>query len=172
MCSQGFWRPSNRRQQLLIASGSVHDRLMTSRDPYDLQRFVDAQDEVFEVALAELRAGSKSSHWMWFIFPQIEGLGQSAISRHFAIQSINEAIAYLQHPLLGDRLRQSVEAVLPWAALRSADEIFGPVDAMKLRSSLTLFDKVAPNSLFASALNCLFDGKRDDRTLALLNAQG
>ncbi len=145
---------------------------MTSDDPYDLQRFVDAQDKVFEVALAELRAGSKRSHWMWFIFPQIEGLGQTATSRHFAIRSINEAQAYLEHPLLGERLRQSVEAALPWAGRRSAEEIFGPVDAMKLRSSLTLFDEVAPNTNFASALSGFFDGKRDDRTLALLNAEG
>lgn len=142
---------------------------MASSDRYDLQRFVDAQENLIDDALRELRAGSKQSHWMWFIFPQLAGLGHSATAQYFAIRSIREAAAYLEHPLLGCRLKQSVEAVLNWAGRRSAEQIFGPVDSMKLRSSLTLFDKVAPDEIFAGGLRAFFDGRADERTLALLN---
>ena len=140
-------------------------------DPYDLQRFIDAQDGVYETALAELRAGSKQSHWMWFIFPQLRGLGLSPTARLYGLVSLDEARAYLQHPLLGARLHQCVEALAPWANRRSADQIFGPVDAMKLRSSLTLFDKIEPNGTFGESLTAFFNGVPDERTLALLNAQ-
>jgi uncharacterized protein (DUF1810 family) len=140
-------------------------------DPYDLQRFIDAQDGVYETALAELRAGSKQSHWMWFIFPQLRGLGLSPTARLYGLVSLDEARAYLQHPLLGARLHQCVEALAPWANRRSADQIFGPVDAMKLRSSLTLFDKIEPNGPFHEGLTAFFNGVPDERTLALLNAQ-
>jgi uncharacterized protein (DUF1810 family) len=137
-------------------------------DPHNLQRFVDAQGVAFAAALAELNAGTKQSHWMWFIFPQLAGLGMSATSRHFAIQSLDEAHAYLDHPLLGARLEQSAGAVLAWAGKRTAEQIFGAVDAVKLRSSLTLFDAVAPDATFARALGAFFGGSRDQRTLALL----
>ncbi|MGN6156036.1 MAG: DUF1810 domain-containing protein, partial [Sphingomicrobium sp.] len=106
-------------------------------DPFQLERFIEAQAGTFDRALSELRDGAKQSHWMWFIFPQIAGLGHSAMSRRYAIQSIAEAKAYLAHPLLGMRLRQSVDALLAWAEKRDAQTIFGSVDAIKLRSSLT-----------------------------------
>jgi uncharacterized protein (DUF1810 family) len=143
---------------------------VSSPDPYDLQRFIDAQDRVFEIALAELRSGSKQSHWMWFVFPQLRGLGRSPTAEFFGISSVDEAGAYLSHTLLGERLRQSVETVLPWASKRTAEQILGPVDAMKLRSSLTLFDAVAPHSLFGRALDVFFGGMPDERTLALIAA--
>ena len=141
-------------------------------DPYNLQRFVDAQNEVFNRALAELERGRKESHWMWFIFPQLAGLGRSATAQYYALGSIGEARAYLAHQVLGPRLGQSVEAVLQWAGKRSAEQIFGPVDAAKLRSSMTLFDRVAPAGAFGRSLEGLFDGERDERTLALLNERG
>ena len=141
---------------------------MAASDPHDLQRFVAAQDGVFATVLAELRAGSKQSHWMWFIFPQLRGLGRTPTANFYGISSIDEARGYLSHPLLGPRLRQCVEAVLPWSKERTAKEIFGPIDALKLRSSLTLFDAVEPDSLFRRALDVYFDGIVDERTLALL----
>jgi uncharacterized protein (DUF1810 family) len=140
-------------------------------DPYNLQRFIDAQADTFEAALEEIRAGAKHSHWMWFVFPQLAGLGHSPTSRHYAIASLDEARAYLDHPLLAARLRQCLGALLEWAGRRSAEEIFGPVDALKLRSSLTLFDQIEPSGPFASALEAFFDGDRDRRTLALLNGE-
>jgi uncharacterized protein (DUF1810 family) len=139
-------------------------------DRYNLQRFVDAQDGIYDTALAELRDGSKRCHWMWFIFPQLAGLGRSTTTHFYGITSLDEAHAYLGHPLLGNRLAECAEAILPWAGRRSAEQIFGPVDAMKLRSSLTLFDLGEPNSIFAETLDAFFRGERDERTLALLNA--
>ena len=140
-------------------------------DPHNLQRFVEAQHNIFETALAELRAGAKQSHWMWFIFPQLAGLGRSPTAQYFAIASLDEARAYLEHPLLGSRLRQSVEALLPWAGRRTAEQILGPIDAQKLRSCLTLFDRVEPDGLFDRGLAGFFGGSRDERTLALLNGE-
>ena len=140
-------------------------------DPYNLQRFIDAQDGVFETAVAELRAGSKNSHWMWFIFPQLSGLGLSPTAQYYAIVSLAEGRAYLDHPLLGPRLRACVEAMLPWRGRLSAEQILGPIDALKLRSSLTLFEQVEPDGLFAGGVAAFFGGARDERTLALLNAQ-
>lgn len=137
-------------------------------DPSQLQRFVDAQEDMFETALSELRRGSKQSHWMWFIFPQIAGLGHSALSRHYALRSLGDARAYLGHAVLGARLRQSVEALLSWSGKRDAKAILGPVDAMKLRSSLTLFAAAAPDDpLFAHALASFFDSP-DPATLRIL----
>ena len=141
---------------------------MTQADPHNLQRFVDAQQDQFDSALAELRAGAKQSHWMWFVFPQIAGLGHSPTSRFYAIRSAEEAAAYLAHPLLGPRLRLATEIVMPLAARLSAEAIFGPVDAAKLRSSLTLFDAVSPGGPCALALDAFFAGERDLRTLELL----
>jgi uncharacterized protein (DUF1810 family) len=139
-------------------------------DPHDLQRFIDAQESIYEIALAELRAGSKRSHWMWFIFPQLRGLGLSPTAQSYGIASLDEARAYLEHPLLGTRLRECVEAILPWFGRLGAEDILGATDALKLRSSLTLFDHVEPNALFAAGLAAFFDGEPDQRTLALLNA--
>jgi uncharacterized protein (DUF1810 family) len=138
-------------------------------DPHDLQRFVDAQDGVFETALAELCAGAKQSHWMWFVFPQLAGLGHSPTAQYYAIRSLDEARVYLAHPLLGPRLRLCVEALLPYAG-RSPEAIFGSIDALKLRSSLTLFDLVAPQDVFARAVDAFFAGEPDQRTLALIGS--
>ncbi len=137
-------------------------------DPYNIQRFINAQEGTFETALSELKAGSKQSHWMWFIFPQLAGLGRSPTAQHYAIASLDEAQAFLDHPELGPRLRDCVEALLPWASKRSALQIFGPIDGLKLRSSLTLFDHLEPRGLMRRALDGFFDGQRDERTLALL----
>lgn len=136
-------------------------------DPYNLQRFVHGQEGVFATALAELRSGRKQNHWMWFIFPQLAALGRSPAAQYYGITSREEAGAYLAHPLLGPRLREAIEALLPWAAKRSPEEILGGIDALKLRSSLTLFDAVEPAAIFGRALGALYDGP-DERTLALL----
>lgn len=140
-------------------------------DPFNLQRFLDAQDEAFDRALAELRGGAKQSHWMWFIFPQLAGLGRSPAAQYYGLSSLDEARAYLAHPLLGARLGECVDVLLPWAGKRSAEQILGDVDALKLRSCLTLFDQVAPLGLFAHALAAFCRGEPDERTLALLNAE-
>lgn len=135
-------------------------------DPHNLQRFVDAQERegTYQQALGELRAGRKTSHWIWFVFPQIAGLGSSATARLFAINSIEEARAYLEHPLLGPRLRECSQALLEVSG-RSAREILGETDATKLRSSMTLFAGAAPGEpLFREVLDRLYDGKRDEET--------
>ena len=133
---------------------------------YDLERFVTAQDAGgFERVVGELRQGRKTSHWMWFIFPQVAGLGSSAMSRRYAISSLDEARAYLDHPVLGPRLRQCVTILLDLDSL-SAHAIFGSPDDMKLRSSLTLFMQAAPEELlFRRALERYFDGQPDVATL-------
>lgn len=141
------------------------------RNPdHDLSRFVAAQQAVYRRALTELKAGRKRSHWMWFIFPQLGGLGRSAMSRLYAIASAAEAKAYLADPVLGARLRECTEAVLAHEGA-SAEAIFGPIDAVKLRSSMTLFDRVGgEGEPFAGCLAAFFRGERDERTLALLDA--
>ncbi len=137
----------------------------------DPERFLSAQAPVYGQALAELRGGQKRSHWMWFIFPQIEGLGHSATSIHYAIKGLEEARAYLKHPVLGSRLRESAEAVYAVEG-RTASEIFGFPDDLKLRSSMTLFAAAAePESVFVRVLEKYFQGKHDERTLQLLMRQ-
>ncbi|KQS03147.1 calpastatin [Sphingomonas sp. Leaf357] len=138
-----------------------------------LDRFVEAQRGVYDQALAELRAGHKTSHWMWFVFPQIAGLGQSPTARHFAIRDLDEARDYLAHPLLAARLERSVQAVTGWAGRRSAEAMLGGIDAMKLRSSCTLFEAAGVGAagggpVFAACLDALFDGARDAATLRLI----
>ena len=136
---------------------------------FDLDRFLGAQDsgEAHEQALAELRRGRKTSHWMWFEFPQVAGLGRSGTARHYAVSGLAEARAYLAHPVLGPRLRQCCEAVLGVEG-SSAEEILGSVDALKLRSSMTLFARADPDEpLFARVLERYYDGP-DDRTEELL----
>jgi len=135
---------------------------------FDLDRFVAAQADVYPVALAEMQRGRKTSHWMWFIFPQIAGLGHSAMARHYALSSLAEARAYADHPLLGRRLRECVEA-LQQLDETSAIAVFGPVDAMKLRSSLTLFAVATGDPLFDAAIDRWFDGQHDAATLELTN---
>jgi uncharacterized protein (DUF1810 family) len=137
-------------------------------DPYELERFVAAQDAggTYPRALAELRAGRKTSHWMWFVFPQLAGLGLSAMSQRYAIRSLAEAAAYLEHPVLGRRLVACAEAVTESTAA-AATQIFGSVDAQKLQSSLTLFSLVpGADSVFARGLDRFFDGAPDQQTLA------
>ncbi|QYF92429.1 DUF1810 domain-containing protein [Massilia sp. PAMC28688] len=137
-------------------------------DQYNLQRFIQAQAPVYPAVLAELRAARKQSHWMWFIFPQLAGLGRSSMARHYAIASLDEARAYLDHPVLGARLRECV-ALLQAASGRSAHQIFGDPDDMKLHSSLTLFAQAAPDeALFRACLDQYFSGQPDRATLALL----
>jgi uncharacterized protein (DUF1810 family) len=136
--------------------------------PYDLDRFVDAQQHVYADVLEELRRGRKTGHWIWFIFPQIAGLGRSAMSRRFAIASLDEARAYVAHSVLGARLRESVAIVLGIHG-RTAPEIFGELDAMKFRSCMTLFHRAAPNELvFVEALDRFYGGVADEATDARL----
>jgi uncharacterized protein (DUF1810 family) len=138
-------------------------------DPYDLQRFVDAQDGgTYEHALAELRAGRKTGHWMWFVFPQVAGLGTSAMARRYAIRCLDEAGAYLAHPVLGSRLRACAGALI---SLDSSDPVgvLGGVDAQKLRSSMTLFAAAAPDEpVFGQVLDQYFGGSPDPATTARL----
>lgn len=136
-------------------------------DPHQLDRFLIAQDGIYEQALAEIRRGVKRSHWMWFIFPQVLGLGRSAMSQRYAIGSLDEARAYLEHPVLGRRLRDCVSA-LQDLTNTTAREVFGEVDAYKLCSSLTLFVEAGSSPLFEAALNRWFGGKPDTATLKLL----
>jgi uncharacterized protein (DUF1810 family) len=137
-------------------------------DRFDLQRFVDAQARNYADALAELTAGRKTTHWMWYVFPQIAGLGFSPMAQAYALGSLEEAEAYLAHPLLGSRLKACVAALLAVRG-RSAHEILGSPDDLKLRSSLTLFAQAAPDEpLFRQALERFYDGQPDRRTLELL----
>ena len=140
-------------------------------DPFNLQRFLQAQDPVFDRVQNELNNGHKRSHWMWFIFPQFAGLGGSEMSRRFAIRSREEALAYLEHPLLGARLRACTQEVLNIRE-RSVAGIFGHPDDLKFHSSMTLFAQVAvDDSLFQQALNQYFHGILDDWTLSLMDSK-
>ena len=137
-------------------------------DPFDLQRFVDAQAGTYDQALAELRAGAKRGHWMWFVFPQVAGLGRSGTAQRYAISGLPEAQAYLDHPVLGPRLVECAQALLD---LGPADpvRVLGPIDAVKLRSSMTLFERAEPEAaVFAAVLDRWYDGERDDATLTRL----
>ncbi|PRY48645.1 uncharacterized protein (DUF1810 family) [Geodermatophilus tzadiensis] len=139
-----------------------------SGDPFGLQRFVDAQAGSYQQALAELRNGRKTSHWMWFVFPQVAGLGRSATAQHYAIRGLDEARAYLAHPVLGPRL---VECARVLTGLPDGDPVavFGPVDAVKLRSSMTLFAHADPGqSAFRAVLEQYFGGAEDEATTSRL----
>lgn len=144
-----------------------------SADPlaeaFDLSRFVDAQADAYATALAEIARGRKTSHWMWFVFPQVAGLGCSAMAQHYALASTGEALAYAEHPLLGSRLRDCIEAMNRLDAT-TAVAIFGQADAMKLRSSLTLFAVATGNRLFGDAIDRWFEGRRDEATLEIIGA--
>ena len=144
---------------------SVNQPQRSVADPYNLERFVQAQAPIYNRVLSELRAGVKTSHWMWFIFPQIRGLGHTAISIEYSISSREEARAYLQHPVLGPRLKECTGLVLRVEG-RSIEEIFGSPDDMKFRSSMTLFAQVSHNDdIFERALQKYFDGVPDPLTL-------
>jgi uncharacterized protein (DUF1810 family) len=177
-------RPSSCRGALQLARDGLADpparpslglaaallRRAMDVDPFSLSRFELAQDEsgVYALAVAELRAGRKQGHWMWFVFPQLAGLGSSATSRRYALASLEEARAYLAHPVLGSRLRECA-GILAGLEGRSAEEALGPVDAMKLRSSMTLFAIAAPQErIFQDVLERRCDGVRDARTELLL----
>ena len=146
-----------------------------SEDRYDLERFVRAQDEggTFQTALAELRSGRKRGHWMWFVLPQVAGLGRSDMARAYAVSGLPEARAYLRHPVLGPRLRECAEAL---DALETSDpvEVLGSIDATKLRSCMTLFERAAPEEKdarpFARVLDHFFGGRRDDATTGILGS--
>ncbi|WP_119065544.1 DUF1810 domain-containing protein [Rubrobacter indicoceani] len=139
-----------------------------SEGSFDLARFVAAQEDSYEAALSELRRGRKTGHWMWFVFPQIHGLGASAMAQKYAICSLDEARAYLEHPVLGGRLRECAEALRAHPD-RFAEEILGETDSMKLRSSMTLFERAAADPApFAGVLQLFYGGERDPATLARL----
>lgn len=141
----------------------THSTTQSTPASFDLQRFVLAQQPVYATALAELKAGAKRSHWMWFIFPQAAGLGHSAMAQRYAIASLEEAIGYLAHPLLGARLAECTRAVLEVSG-RSAQQIFGSPDDMKFRSSMTLFATADAGRLYEQALERYFGGARDPMT--------
>jgi uncharacterized protein (DUF1810 family) len=144
---------------------------MSADDPHDLARFLEAQEGVHPRALQELRAGRKRTHWMWFVFPQLAGLGRSPTARFYALRSRAEAAAYLAHPVLGPRLREAVQAALEAPEGADAQALFGVPDDMKFRSCLTLFAQVADDPApFRAALARFFDGREDPRTRALLEA--
>ena len=137
-------------------------------DPYDLERFVQAQRGCYAQALSEIKDGRKRSHWMWYVFPQFNGLGFSSTSKHYAIKSVEEAHAYLNHPVLGPRLMECVSALLQIRG-RTAHEIFGSPDDLKLRSCATLFAWVSPDgSVFERLLDAFFQGNPDPKTLQLI----
>ena len=141
---------------------------MSADDPHNLQRFVEAQNPVIEQVKDELRSGRKKNHWMWYIFPQVAGLGRSEMAQRYAISSRQEAEAYLEHPVLGKRLRECTEIVNSIED-SSANEIFGSQDDLKFRSSMTLFDKVAEEpEPFGTALEMYYDGEYDSETLERL----
>ena len=140
-----------------------------NNDVYDLDRFISAQEGIYESVLAELQNGEKRSHWMWFIFPQIDGLGFSATTKYYSIKNKEEARHYLNHPVLGPRLLQCTELLLAIEG-KSVREIFDFPDDKKLKSSMTLFATVSdPDSVFAHVLEKYFDGERDERTTSLLD---
>ena len=136
-------------------------------DAFDLARFVKAQAGIYEQTLAEIRSGRKRSHWMWFIFPQFAGLGHSPMAQRYAIGSIAEARAYLADPVLGTRYRECVASLQALPAT-TAERVFGGIDAIKLKSSLTLFDEAGHEPLFSEAIGRWFEGQRDEATLRLL----
>jgi uncharacterized protein (DUF1810 family) len=142
-----------------------------SSDPFDLERFVVAQEKIYPRALAEIASGRKRSHWMWYVFPQLEGLGSSPMAQRFAIRSLEEARAYLEHAVLGARLRDCAAALLELEG-RTAHDIFGSPDDWKLRSCCTLFSRASPpGSVFQSVLDRYFRGLEDERTVQALEAR-
>ena len=140
---------------------------MTTPDTFNLQRFLDAQKNDYADALREIKQGYKQSHWIWFIFPQMRGLGRSSMAEYYGISSIEEARAYLDHPTLRARLIEISTALLQHKGKSTAYEILGTIDAIKVRSSMTLFDHILPNAIFAEVLDAFYNGERDELTLNL-----
>lgn len=149
---------------------------MNTQDPFNLQRFLGAQESFYAQALKEIRNGQKTSHWIWFIFPQLRGLGHSPMADNYGISSLDEARAYWEHPILHQRLVKITESLLIHSKRRifhspkTAFEILGTIDAIKVRSCMTLFDMVEPNSIFAEVINAFYEGKRDPLTLEKLSS--
>lgn len=144
----------------------------TNPSAQGMERFVEAQDRVFASVVHELALGEKTTHWMWFIFPQLKALGRSSIAKHFGIESLDEASAYFQHPILGKRLVECTKLVLEQSST-TAHDIFGSPDDLKFRSCMTLFRQVAPHEpVFQQSLDRFFHGKPDSVTLGLLDKQG
>lgn len=139
------------------------------QDDYNISRFKDAQERIYPIALRELKEGRKRSHWMWYIFPQLKGLGHSYNSKFYGISETEEASEYLGDPILGQRLREASKAILDLATC-DAVVVFGGIDSLKLKSSMTLFDSVSPNDIFARVLDKYFNGQRDNRTINLITA--
>ena len=146
--------------------GSVRSNTATQLE--GVERFVSAQKDVWDVVLPELQAGEKRGHWMWYIFPQIIGLGCSYMARRYAIQDMVEAREYLSHPVLGTRLREAISTVLTHRGRKTPRDIFSDIDALKLRSSATLFNIVSPNEVFKEVLDVFYGGKPCEKTLAIL----
>ena len=143
------------------------DRAIAQDDPFELSRFITAQETIYDRVLSELKNGRKQSHWMWYIFPQLDGLARSATSKHYALHSIEEATAYLAHPVLGSRLLECAEIVYRTEG-KTVSEIFGYPDDLKLKSSMTLFSEVAPKPVFVGVIDKYFQSQRDTKTLQLL----
>ena len=141
---------------------------MNTLDPFNLNRFLGAQESYYVDALREIKQGYKQSHWIWFIFPQMRGLGRSPMAENYGIKSIEEARAYLENPILKKRLIEISSALLKHKGKSTAYEILGTLDAIKVRSSMTLFDHVMPNAIFADVLDAFYNGERDVMTLELL----
>ena len=139
-------------------------------ESFNLDRFVTAQEGVYQMALTELREGHKRAHWMWFIFPQLKSLGRSSTSKFYGISGLDEASAYLDNPTLAQHLREACSTILALPTTNPA-EIFGKLDSLKLCSSMTLFDRVTPNDVFADVINKFFNGMRDELTLDALQSQ-
>ncbi len=149
---------------------------MNTQDPFNLQRFLGAQESFYAQAHKEIRNGRKTSHWIWFIFPQLRGLGHSPMADNYGISSLDEARAYWEHPILHQRLVEITESLLIHSKRRifhspkTAFEILGTIDAVKVRSCMTLFDMVEPNSIFAEVINAFYEGERDPLTLEKLSS--
>lgn len=138
-----------------------------AQDNYTIYRFIDAQERIYPIALQELQGGRKRSHWMWYIFPQLKGLGHSYNSNYYGISGTEEASEYLEDTILGQRLREVSNAILNLAT-DDAIKVFGDIDSCKLKSSMTLFDLISPKDIFARVLDKYFDGQRDNRTVNLI----
>lgn len=152
--------------ELKSKPGAVRSNVATQLE--GVERFVSAQKDIWDMVLLELQAGEKRGHWMWYIFPQIIGLGCSYMARRYAIQDMVEAREYLSHPVLGTRLREAISTVLTHRGRKTAREIFSDIDALKLRSSATLFNVVSPEDVFKEVLDGFYSGKPCEKTLAIL----
>ncbi len=151
----------------MLNSEYTYNQQVTVPDLFNLNRFLEAQEHVFPTALSELKDGHKRSHWMWYIFPQLKFLGHSYKSKFYGISGVDEALSYLENPILGQRLREVSITILNLLT-NNATDVFGDIDSCKLHSSMTLFDMVSPNDIFARVLDKYFNGQRDCRTINIV----